>query len=615
MPHSLPLCDANKAHNYDFVVIGSGFGGSVAALRLVEKGYRVLLLEQGRRFKPEDFPKTNWNLKRWLWFPKIGFWGPFKMTFLRHITVFSGVGVGGGSLVYGNTLPVPKRNFFASGSWAHLSDWEKELKPYYQKARRMLGATRNPYLNHTDDLMADLTKELRDASPKGTFHPTHEPTEVAVFFGTPGRFVKDPYFEGKGPPRKGCEFCGSCMTGCRHDAKNTLDKNYLYLAERLGLTLNPLCRVKAVRPLNAQDLSSPHGTDGKEQNKAKGGYRVEYEEIFEHRFLKVKKKQTKHVTSGQVVFAGGVLGTLSLLHQMKKDPKGLPHISDQLGKGIRTNNESILAITTADKSRDFSQGIAISSIVHTDEHSHLEPVRYGGGSGFFRILTAPHAPGGSSLSRILGIIKRFAQEPVKWLRVIVQRDFSRRTLILLYMRSLEGTLEFVGKRSRWGKSVALRSKLDTSGSKPTPFIPEASQMAQNLASKIQGVVSGIFLESLLGTPSTAHILGGCCMGEDPNHGVIDKNHRIFGYPGLYVVDGSAISANPGVNPSLSIAALCERAMDQIPVQQDFRRPFPHLDTKTPTRDTPHADQDEGPSTLDPKRHRSTITGENHGNPD
>jgi cholesterol oxidase len=553
MAQSIPLRDANSPLDYDFVVIGSGFGGSVAALRLVEKGYKVLLLEQGRRFGLDDFPKTNWNLKRWLWFPKIGFWGPFKMTFLRHITVFSGVGVGGGSLVYGNTLPIPKKNFFATGSWSQLASWEKELQPYYQKVRKMLGATLNPYLNLTDALMADIAQDLRKNYPQESFQPAHEPAEVAVYFGKPGEVVDDPYFDGKGPPRKGCIFCGSCMTGCRHNAKNTLDKNYLYLAEQRGLTLNPLCRVSGVFPLRPQ--SHP-------QREGHGGYQVEYDTFPKNGFLRIFRKQRKFVTAQQVVFAAGVLGTLAILHKMKQNPRGLPLISEKLGKGIRTNNESILAVTTSDKSHDFSKGIAISSIIHTDEHSHLEPVRYGGDSGFFRILIAPHAPGKTPLARIAGMIQSLARNPLKWLQVLVQRNFSRQTLILLYMRSLEGTLEFVVKKKWWG--LRLGSQLDLSQTKPTPFIPEATELAKIVATKIKGVVSGIFLESLLATPSTAHILGGCCMGQDSGHGVIDKDHRVFGYPGLYVMDGSAISANPGVNPSLTIAALAERAMDQIP---------------------------------------------------
>lgn len=553
MPHSTTFTEPVLQSHYDFVIIGSGFGGSVSALRLAEKGYNVLVLEQGKRFRPDEFPKTNWNLKRWIWLPFLGFSGPFRMTFLRHITVFSGVGVGGGSLVYGNTLPIPKHKFFTNPSWGHLARWQEELKPFYEKARTMLGATRNPFLNHTDQLMADLSEDLRKSRRNDNFCPTHEPTDVAVYFGKPDSWSEDPYFSGLGPPRKGCTLCGACMTGCRHDAKNTLDKNYLYLAEKKGAKIMPLCRVTGVRPWINPDSSEANPI-----------YKVEFVKSPDQGPLRVLRARKTWVTAKHVIFAGGVLGTLSLLHKMRQDPQGLPLLSPQLGKGIRTNNESILAVTTSDSTHQFSEGIAISSIIHTDEDSHLEPVRYGKGSGFFRILIAPHAPGEKVVQRMIELVRSFARDPRKWLSVLCKGEFSSRTLILLYMRSLEETLEFASGKKWWGFSFGLRSKINPHSKKPTPFLPEATQMAQWMAEKVKGVVSGIFLETLLGTPSTAHILGGCCMGENSQEGVIDKDHHVFGYPGLMVVDGSSISANPGVNPSLTIAALAERAMAKIP---------------------------------------------------
>ncbi len=529
---------------YDFVVIGSGFGGSVAALRLAEKGYRVCVLEQGPRFKATDFPKTNWNLKRWLWMPWLGFFGPFKMTFLRHITVFSGVGVGGGSLVYGNTLPVPKKNFFTSPSWSHLADWYEELKPFYALARKMLGASVNPHLTQTDRILDEIAKER---GLQGAF----EPTEVGVYFGPAHKATPDPYFGGEGPPREGCRFCGACMTGCRHNAKNTLDQNYLYLAEKKGVTISPLSQVVAVKPIpDAYEITYL-------LRDSKRGFLSGYQ-----------KPTTQIIRSKQVVFAAGVLGTLKLLLNMQAIPEGLPLLGPTLGHKIRTNNESIIAVTTPDKSFDFSQGLAISSILQTDEHSHLEPVRYGRGSGFFRLLAAPHSPGDRLGQRLLAIVRGFIREPGRWIRVFLVRDFSKQTQILLYMRSMEGTLSFKPKKTIWNRhSFLLRSVLPPGGNSPKAFMPEATALAQQFASKVRGVSSNFLVESFLGIPSTAHILGGCCMGASAKEGVIDSRHRVFGYPGLYIVDGSAISANPGVNPSLTITALAERAMSFIPAKE------------------------------------------------
>lgn len=521
----------DRGDHYDWIIIGSGFGGSVSALRLAEKGYRVCVLEKGRRFAPEDFPKTNWDLRRWMWMPAAGMKGIFQMSFFEHVTILHGVGVGGGSLTYANTLPTPKSGFFQAPSWKHLGDWERELEPHYRTAKRMLGAAPVPITTRGDEVLREIA---RDLGREEHFHPT----EVAVFFGTPGERVPDPYFGGKGPERVGCTFCGACMTGCRVGAKNTLDKNYLYLAERLGAEVVPETEVTAVRPRDA------------------GGYVVETRPSL-------GGGRQRALTADRVIFAGGVMGTIPLLLALKEDPRGLPRLSDQLGKMVRTNSEAIFGVIAPHE--DFSRGVAITSILHTDEHSHIEPVRYGEGSGFFRLLTLPHAPGSNLATRLTGALRGFVRHPVKWAKALTVRDFAKSGQILLYMRTVEGTMSLrLGRNAFTGFKKGLVTELDDPAQAPKAFMEEATDLANRFAAKVGGVTATLFTETLLGVPSTAHILGGACMGANAGEGAIDTDHRLFGYDGLYVIDGSAVSANPGVNPSLTIAALAERAMSRIP---------------------------------------------------
>jgi cholesterol oxidase len=520
----------------DWLIIGSGFGGSVSALRLTEKGYRVVMLEKGRRLGAKDFPRTNWDLKRWLWLPQVGWRGLFKMTFFRHVTVLSGVGVGGGSLVYANTLPIPKDDFFQSRSWGHLADWRQELAPHYATARGMLGATRNPLRTYPDEVIQQVGQELGRTD--------FQPTTVAVYFGEPGVTVKDPYFQGEGPERTGCIACGGCMLGCRFDAKNTLDKNYLHLAERRGLTIHADMEATWVRPLEG------------------GGYEVEALEGAS-RFGRRKRR----FTARNVVFSGGVLGTVDLLLRLKERPDGLPRLSERLGDYVRTNSEALIGVTSGLKDKDLSTGIAIGSILHTDAHSHLEPVRYSDGSGFFRLMMAPHVSGARVVTRLARLVGLLVRHPWRLLKAACTPNFARRTMILLYMRTLDGHLKM--KRGR-GLFTAGRKGVTTAlqeGPAPTAHIPEATELAHRVAEKLDGVPLNMFTETLMGIPTTAHILGGCCMGDSAQTGVIDSQHRVFGYEGLYVIDGSAISANPGVNPSLTITALAERAMTFIPARQ------------------------------------------------
>jgi cholesterol oxidase len=518
--------------DFDVIVIGSGFGGSVSALRLAEKGHRVLVIEKGKRWGVGDFPESNWDLKRWMWMPQVGLRGFFQMSFLKHVTVLHGVGVGGGSLVYANTLPVPKDDFFEAASWAMLAPWKRELSAHYETARRMLGAARNPRTERGDEVLREIA---RDLGREEHFHPT----DVAVFFGKPGVRVPDPYFGGDGPERTGCIFCGACMTGCRVGAKNTLDYNYLYLAEKRGALVRAETEVVAVRP------SREHG------------WRVEMH----------GRLGDEAITARRVIFAGGVMGTVPLLLAMKEDPDGLPALSDRVGDAVRTNSEALCGVIVPDRDADFSRGVAITSILHTDEHSHIEPVRYSAGSGFFRTMILPQTRGASALGRAASAVRSLAAHPVRWARAYAVADFAKQSQILLYMRTLEGTLRMrLGRDVRTGFRRGLVTILDDPTQAPRSDMPEALDLANRFAEKVGGVAATLLTETVLGVPSTAHILGGACMGADIESGVIDDRHRVFGHDGLFVVDGSAVSANPGVNPSLTITALAERAMSHIPAK-------------------------------------------------
>jgi cholesterol oxidase len=518
----------NQKIDFDYIIIGSGFGGSVSALRLSEKGYKVLVLEKGKWLTAKDFPTTNWHLKKWLWLPALRFFGLFKITVFRHVAILSGVGVGGGSLVYANTLPVPKKKFFRAETWADLADWEKELEPFYQIALRMMGVTPNPRLEVGDLALQNLAKEIGKEN-------LFQPTNVSVYFGEPGVTVEDPYFDGNGPTRTGCIFCGGCMLGCRHNAKNTLDKNYLHLAQQHGAQIQAEAEVYDVIPLD-------------ENNGAKG-YKVKWKSS-----TSLFKKKGEYICRG-IVFAGGVLGTVKLLLKLRET--SLPMLSEKIGTGIRTNSESLIGVTTFDKQTVFSEGIAIGAILHTDEHSHLEPVRYSAGSGFWRILMSPLAYGGNVFTRLIKVLLDLLEHPIENLKAFFIDDWSKRTQILLFMQTINSTLRF--SKGLFG----MKSSLDE-GPAPTAFIPEAKALAERYATIVNGKATALSTETLLGIPTTAHILGGAVMGKNKDEGVIDKDNRVFGYENMYVCDGSMICANPGVNPSLTIMALAERAMSKIP---------------------------------------------------
>lgn len=513
----------NQLYDYDYIIIGSGFGGSVSALRLSEKGYNVLLLEKGKWFRNEDFPKRNWNLRKWIWLPFLRFFGFFKITIFKHITTLSGIGVGGGSLVYANTLPIPSRKYFNAESWKHLADWEKELTPFYNKALKMMGTSKNPKLSIGDQKLQEIAKDLN-------IEEQFAATNVAVFFGEPEKIVSDPYFDGDGPDRAGCNFCSGCMVGCRFNAKNTLDKNYLYLAQKDGTKIKAESEVYDVIP-------------------DKQGYLVKWKSS-----TKLFKNYGKASCRG-IVFSGGALGTVKLLLKLKKS--SLPNLSPTVGMHIRTNSESLIGITVADKKTDFSEGVSIGAILNTDEHSHLETVNYPAGSGFWRLAMSPFSHGKNAFIRIAKVIIDILLHPIKNFKTFFVDDWAKRTQILMLMQTINSTLRF--SKGIFGMKSTL-----SQGTKPTSFIPEAEMLAQRYAAKVKGKPTMLLTETVLGIPTTAHILGGAVMGKDSNEGVINKNNQVFGYDNMYVCDGSMISANPGVNPSLSILALSERAMNKIP---------------------------------------------------
>ena len=521
---------------YDYIIIGSGFGGSVSALRLSQKGYKVLVIEKGKWYREQDFPKTNWNIKRWLWIPFLRCFGIMKLTFFKHVSVLSGVGVGGGSLVYANTLPVPKTNFFNSGTWSELNNWEEELKPYYDIALKMLGAAKNPILFDADKTLKEVAKAIGKEDKFDT-------TNVAVYFGKPNEVHPDPFFDGEGPERVGCNFCGACMTGCPNNSKNTLDKNYLYLAQKLGAEILAENEVVDVVPINDTDGSN--------------GYEVTYKSSTS--FF----KKTQKVRSKGVVFSGGVLGTIKLLLKLKM--KSLPNLSDELGKNIRTNNETLVSVSTLDKKKDFSRGVAIGSILHTDENTHIEIVRYGAGSNAWKLAHLPYSPAKNPFIRLYEIFANFFKAPVAYLKTYWKNSWAKKTAVILFMQTLDSSLTF--RRNIFGM---MKSEVNE-GKKPSPFIPESIALTALYAKKANGKATSFVGETIMGIPSTAHILGGAVMGKDSSEGVIDKNNHVFGYKNMLVVDGSMISANPGVNPSLSITAIAEHAMAKIGVKENGNR--------------------------------------------
>jgi cholesterol oxidase len=521
--------------DYDWMIVGSGFGGSVSALRLAEKGYSVGVLECGRRFADDEFPSTTADLKSYFWNPKVGMKGIFRMTTFKDVSVVSGCGVGGGSLGYANTLYVPPKAFFEDRQWADIEDWESALAPHYAEAQRMLGVVQNPHDDPADQLLRELGEELGVGD-------TYKKTPVGVFFGEPGKTVPDPFFGGEGPDRTGCRLCGRCMVGCPHGSKNTLVKNYLYLAERRGAEVMAERTVIDIRPL---------GASGEE------GYEVESERSGAW----VRKERRVHRARG-VVVAAGPLGTNTLLQRCRVNGS-LPRISSRLGELVRTNSESILAVTVPeDYPDDLIKRVAITSSIYPDASTHIETVTYGDDGDSMHRLNTLLVGDGTRVTRPLKLLLQVLLHPKRLAQVMFPKRWSRRTIIILVMQTLDNAIALRPHKGPFG-TFWLKTEQDPERPNPT-FIPVANRTAEWFAKRTGGVAQSSVTEALFNIPTTAHIMGGAVIAPSPEEGVVDAHQRVFGYENLLVCDGSAIPANVGVNPSLTITALAEHAMSHVP---------------------------------------------------
>ena len=541
----------SQQDTFDYVIAGSGFGGSVSAMRLTEKGYKVLVMERGKRFRDQDFAKSTWHVRQYVWLPALKCFGILQISSFRDVIVLHGSGVGGGSLGYANVLMEPSDKMFAAPAWSHLADWKALLQPHYRTAKRMLGVDRNPCLWPADEVMHSISTELGTTA-------TFQPTDVGTFFGELGKTVPDPFFGGEGPDRTGCRHCGGCMVGCRHGAKNTLVKNYLYFAEKWGALVWPETEVRDVRPLPA---NQPDGAR----------YEVAYRSA-----TRAFANPEKIVRARNVIFSAGALGTLRLLFRCRDVTRSLPGISGRLGDMVRTNSEALLGASARDLKTDYSEGIAITSIFHADDVTTIEPVRYPAGSGLMRFLTGPLVEqAGSIPTRLFKTLAQIITRPIDFAKTHILPGWAQRTTIILVMQTEDNRI-----RLRLGRSVFtlwrkdLVSKPDDVHTIPSK-IDIGHKVTRRFAEKTNGIAAGSLNEGLLNIPMTAHILGGVPFGVDEREGVIDLNCEIHNYPGLFVADGSIMPANPGVNPSLTIAALAEYAMSCRPPKPDapIRRPI------------------------------------------
>ena len=516
------------SYEYDFVIVGSGFGGSVSAMRLAQKGYRVAIVEQGVDYKNTDFPKTNWNVKKYLWAPVLRCFGIMRITLLNKVMVLRGVGVGGGSLVYANTLMQPEEHIFKSNFWPAGKDWNKELGPFFDLAKKMLGVVDN-------EIMEDGELALKAVGEKMGCADTFHATKVGVYFNTPGKLQQDPFFGGDGPDREGCDLCGGCMVGCPTGAKNTLDKNYLWFAKKWGAKIFSETCVEKITP------------EGE-------GYTITTKNSTS--WLPWKGPTFK---AKKVIFSAGVLGTMDLLLKNKYVHRTLPQISDKLGHVVRTNGESLLGATSFKEEIDMSKGIAIGAAIHPDEHTKIEAVRYSAGSDSMRLLAIPLTGKGNFITRPIKFLCNMVIQFPNVVKLYLTPDWAKKSLILLVMQSLETKMNLTLGWSifnPFGKS--LKGKLNP-GEEPVPsYIPIAQEAAKTLATEVGGIAQNIVPEVLLQTPATAHILGGAILAESAADGVINSNHEVFGYSGLYVMDASVIPSNLAVNPSLTVSAIAER---------------------------------------------------------
>jgi len=526
---------------YDFVVIGSGFGGSISAMRLAEKGYGVLVLEQGKRYDDREFPSSNWIIRKYLWWPVARCFGIFQMNLFKDVMVLTGVGVGGGSLVYAKVLSEPDEQVFDTPEWNSPWHWREVLHPHYATARRMLGVAVNPRLWPADLVLQEVARE---------WHREHtfEPLPVGVFFGEPGVSVPDPYFQGQGPDRAGCTHCGGCMIGCRYNAKNTLPKNYLYFAEKWGTEVRSEAQVDDIQPL------SGHQADGAR---------------FEVRYRRATawfQPPEQSVRARNVILAAGTLGTLRLLFCCRDLTRSLPHVSPRLGDLVRTNSESLLGVTAREPQPDYSQGIAVTSRFRPDAVTIIEPARYPDGSSLLRFLAGPLIESGSFAKRLFKFAAALGR-PLDFLITHLLPGWARRTTIILVMKREDNRLRF---RLGRGLSTWFRCNLrsETDPDHPLPLDLETGyRVARAFAAKSNGIAASTINEALLNIPVSAHILGGCPLARDSEEGVVDLNFQVHHYPGLYVIDGSVMPGNPGINPSLTIAAMAEFALSKIPAKK------------------------------------------------
>ena len=528
------MSGTNGQFDYDWLIVGSGFGGSVSALRLAEKGYKVGVLEAGRRYRDEDYAKTTWDLKRWLWAPALGLRGIFRMTPFKDVFIASGAGVGGGSIVYANTLYRASPEFFVNPQWAELGDWAAALAPHYDTAEKMLGVQMVPHDSDGQQLLREVGKHF---GAEETFHRT----PVGVFFGKPGTTVPDPYFGGEGPDRSGCTRCGACMVGCREGAKNTLLKNYLWFAEKRGVDILPERAVVDIRPIGAED-----GADGYVVTTERPGAWF--------------RKQRRTFTARGIVMSAGALGTNQLLAQCKLSGS-LPRISDRLGHLVRTNSESILAVTLPEGMARPWNDVAISASVYPRADTHIEFVTYGKHGDAMALLYTLLTGDGTRLTRPLMWLGNILRHPLTFLRTLWPVGWSRRTVLFLVMQSLDNAIAFRAKRGLFG-GVSLTTEQDPEKPNPT-FIEIGNRAAAWLAQKTGGYAQSMVLEAWANIPTTAHILGGAVIGRDAASGVVDQQNRLFGYRNFLVCDGSTVPANPGVNPSLTITAMTEHAMSRV----------------------------------------------------
>ena len=530
------------AESFDFVIIGSGFGGSVSAMRLTEKGYSVLVLEKGKRFEDKDFARSNWQFWKYIWLPALRAYGILQISILKGVMVLHGAGVGGGSLGYANVLEIPTDKTFATPAWNQNIQWGEVLRPHYETAKKMLGVTRNPKLWRADHILKQMAAEI-------CMEQTFRETDVGVYFGEPGVTAADPYFDGEGPTRAGCSHCGGCMVGCRYNAKNTLPKNYLYFAEKNGAVVQSEVEVIDVRPLTIDN-----GQSTVEEPR--------YEVTYHSSTSALKRKQT--VYARNVIFSAGVMGTIKLLLNLRDVKKSLPHLSSRLGHMVRTNSEALLGSLARKSDIDYSEGIAISSIHNHDEITRVEPVRYPDGSSLMRFLAAPLIDTDVSVPvRLLKFLGWALTHPVDFAKALILPGWAHNVTILLVMQHADNRMRF--RIGRSGFTLFRRGLVaeEEPGYEIHAQVKASHELTRDFARRTNGVSLGSLGENLLGLPTTAHILGGAPIGRNAEEGVVNENFEVHNYKGLYIIDGSIMPANPGVNPSLTITALAEYAMSEI----------------------------------------------------